>query len=71
MKNGKLIYYLRSRWEACSQQKCTYSQTQSSALVHVHWMQSTLLVYGKETEAVMKINSCKERNDVAGQSIEI
>ena len=73
--NGKIsfffFFFLKSRWEACSQPKCAYSQTQSSALVQVHRMQAVPLIFlHKKAEAVMKWKRCKNRNDFAGQSIE-
>ena len=45
MMNGKVICYLKSRVEACSQPKCTSSQTLFYAQVPARWIQSALLKY--------------------------
>ena len=42
------------------------------ALVQVHWMQAVFLIFEKKkTGAAMKSNSCKNRNDIAGHSIDL
>ena len=51
MMNG--MYYLQSRLEACSQPTCVSSQTRWSKCIGC-------------TDNVLKSNSCKNRNDIAG-----
>ena len=71
MMCGKVVY-LKSRLEACSQLKCIYSQTRffrtgPGALDP----NSASTIWEKKAEDCMKSDSCKNRNDIAVESIDI
>ena len=71
MMNGNVIFDVKSRLEACAQPKCMSSQTQFSAQVQVHWIHTVPLQHGREGRRCLKSGSCKNRNYIAGQSIDI
>ena len=68
--NSKIsVAHLRSQWEACSQPKGMSSQTLHSASVQVQEMRTVPLTFVRKN--VVKRNSCKNRNDIASQPIDI
>ena len=71
MMSGRVIYFVKSRLEACSKPKCMSSPTQFSAQVQGQWIQPAHPKLEKmKAEAGMNKFSCKNRIVIAGQANE-
>ena len=63
------IYYLKSRFETCSQPKCISSQTRFLRRPSCVGSNQCFYMFEKKAEHDMISDSCKNGSDIAGETI--